>query len=47
MMWTLLAYAEPSPELGGVATGVIVGDTLYIGSVSAAGAAYRRLPYLP
>jgi hypothetical protein len=46
MMWKLLAYAGPSPELGGVATGVIVGDTLYIGSVSAAGVAYRKLPYL-
>jgi hypothetical protein len=44
MTWSLVAYAEPHPELGGVSTGVIVGDTLWIGSNQQEGLAYRPLP---
>jgi hypothetical protein len=44
MVWTILAYAEPNPELAVVATGVVMGDTLWIGAASADGIAYRPLP---
>jgi len=45
MAWTILAYAEPNPELNVVATGVVIGDTLWIGAASADGVAYRHLPH--
>jgi hypothetical protein len=44
MAWTILAYAEPNPELSVVTTGVVMGDTLWIGAASADGIAYRPLP---
>ena len=44
MEWRVLAYAEPNPELAVVATGVVVGDTLWIGAASADRIAYRSLP---
>jgi hypothetical protein len=44
MVWTILAYAEPNPELSVVATGVVIGNTLWIGAASADGVAYRPLP---
>jgi hypothetical protein len=44
MAWIILAYAEPNPELAVVATGVVIGDTLWIGAASADGIAYRPLP---
>mgnify|MGYP000864626302 CR=1 FL=1 len=43
MAWTVLAYAEPNPALSRVATGVLVGDTLWIGAASAEAIAYRAL----
>ena len=47
MAWTILAYAEPNPAISVVATGVIVGDTLWIGSAAADAIAYRPLPRPP
>jgi hypothetical protein len=44
MAWTILAYAEPNPAISVVATGVLIGDTLWIGAASAEGIAYRPLP---
>jgi hypothetical protein len=44
MAWTILAYAEPNPAISVVATGVILGDTLWIGAASADAIAYRPLP---
>jgi hypothetical protein len=44
MTWTVLAYGEPNPELAVVATGVVLGDTLWLGAASAGGVAYRPLP---
>ena len=44
MAWTILAYAEPNPAISVVATGVVVGDTLWIGSAAADAIAYRPLP---
>jgi hypothetical protein len=44
MTWKVVAYAEPIPEMGGVSTGVIVGNTLWIGANFAEGLAYRPLP---
>ena len=44
MAWTILAYAEPNPAISVVATGVIMGDTLWIGAASADAIAYRPLP---
>jgi hypothetical protein len=44
MAWTVLAYAEPNPALSVVSTGVVMGDTLWIGAASADGIAYRPLP---
>jgi hypothetical protein len=45
MAWTILAYAEPNPAISVVATGVVVGDTLWIGSAAAGAIAYRPLPH--
>jgi hypothetical protein len=44
MTWSVVAYAEPSPKMGSVATGVIQGNMLWIGAVFAEGLAYRSLP---
>jgi hypothetical protein len=44
MAWTILAYAEPNPAISVVATGVVLGDTLWIGAASADAIAYRPLP---
>ena len=45
MAWTILAYAEPNPAISVVATGVVVGDTLWIGAAAADAIAYRPLPH--
>jgi hypothetical protein len=45
--WTIIAYSEPNPAINVVSTGIIVGDTLWIGASSAEGVAYRPLPHLP
>lgn len=47
MTWTILAYAEPHPEINVVATGVIMGDTLWVGASASDGLPYRPLPRLP
>jgi hypothetical protein len=44
MAWTILTYAEPNPAISVVATGVVLGDTLWIGAASADAIAYRPLP---
>jgi hypothetical protein len=44
MAWTVLAYAEPNPAISVVATGVVVGDMLWIGAAAADAIAYRPLP---
>ena len=44
MTWTILAYAEPNPAISVVSTGVLVGDTLWVGAAAADAIAYRRLP---
>jgi hypothetical protein len=44
MTWSVLAYAEASSAIGGVATGVVAGNTLWIGANSEEGLAYRTLP---
>ena len=45
MAWTVLAYAEPNPAISVVSTGVLVGDTLWIGSAASGAIAYRPLPH--
>ena len=47
MAWTILAYAEPNPAISRVATGVVVGDTLWLGAATADAIAYRPLPRPP
>ena len=44
MAWTILAYAEPNPAISVVSAGVVVGDTLWVGSAAADAIAYRTLP---
>jgi hypothetical protein len=45
MAWTILAYAEPNPAISVVSTGVVVGDTLWVGSAASGAIAYRALPH--
>lgn len=47
MAWTILAYAEPNPAISRVATGVVVGDTLWLGAATADAIAYRPLARPP
>ena len=47
MTWTVVDYSGPNPEMNGVASGVIVGKTLWIGSNTSEGVAYRTLPEPP
>ena len=47
MSWKILAYGEPNTEFNGIATGVVIGDTLWIGGFSGDGVAYRPLPHPP
>ncbi|MEI7791410.1 MAG: hypothetical protein WCJ15_09575, partial [Alphaproteobacteria bacterium] len=44
MSWKILAYGEPNPAFGGIATGLVIGDTLWISSFQMDRAAYRTLP---
>ena len=44
MAWTTLAYAEPNPKIAVVSTGVVMGDTLWIGAASSDGIGYQPLP---
>jgi hypothetical protein len=42
--WKILAYGEPNPAFGGIASGLVIGDTLWISSFQMDRAAYRTLP---
>ena len=44
MTWKILAYGEPNPDFGGIATALVVDDTLWISSFQMDRAAYRLLP---
>lgn len=44
MAWTVLAYAEPNPARSRVATGVLVGETVWIGAATSDAIAFRPLP---
>jgi hypothetical protein len=44
LAWTVLAYAVPNPNIAVVSTGVIMGDTLWIGAASSEGVGYQPLP---
>jgi hypothetical protein len=44
MTWKILAYGEPNPAFGGIATGLVIGKTLWISSFQMDRAAYRPLP---
>jgi len=44
MRWRILAYGEPNPSFGGIATGLVIGKTLWISSFQMDRAAYRALP---
>jgi hypothetical protein len=44
LAWTTLAYAGPNPNIAVVATGVVMGETLWIGAASSDGIGYQPLP---
>ena len=44
MTWKILAYGQPNPAFGGIATGLVIGKTLWISSFQMDRAAYRALP---
>lgn len=44
MEWRVVAYAEPNPAFGGVATAIPVGNTLWLSSYNTDRIAYRPLP---
>jgi hypothetical protein len=44
LTWTVLAYAVPNPNIAVVSTGVLVGDTLWIGAANSDGIGYQALP---
>lgn len=44
MTWKILAYGEPNPVFGGIATAAVIGDTLWLSSFQADRVAYRTLP---
>ena len=43
MQWTILAYGEPNPDFGGIATALVIGKTLWLSSFQMDRAAYRPL----
>jgi hypothetical protein len=47
MTWKILAYGEPNPAFGGIATALVIGKTLWISSFQMDRAAYRPLPGVP
>ena len=47
MAWTTLAYAGPNPKIAVVSTGVVMGETLWIGAASSDGIGYQPLPRPP
>jgi sugar lactone lactonase YvrE len=44
MRWRILAYGEPNASFGGIATGLVIGKTLWISSFQMDRVAYRALP---
>ena len=44
MHWKILAYGEPNPSFGGIATGLVIGKTLWISSFQMDRVAWRSLP---
>ena len=44
LTWKILAYGEPNPTFGGIATGMVIGNTLWISSFQMDRVAYRPLP---
>ncbi len=44
LVWTVLAYAVPNPNIAVVSTGVVMGDTLWIGAANSEGIGYQPLP---
>lgn len=45
LAWTVLAYAMPNPNIAVVSTGVVMGDTLWIGAANSEGIGYQPLPH--
>jgi hypothetical protein len=46
MRWRILAYGEPNPVFGGIATGLVTAKTLWISSFQMDRVAWRPLPGL-
>lgn len=44
LAWKVLAYAVPNPNIAVVSTGVVMGDTLWIGAANSEGIGYQPLP---
>ena len=44
MTWKILAYGEPNPAFGGIATALVIGKTLWLSSFQMDRAAWRPLP---
>jgi len=44
MTWKILAYGEPNPSFGGIATALVIGKSLWISSFQMDRVAYRPLP---
>lgn len=44
MAWKTLAYAVANPNIAVVSTGVVVGDTLWVGAANSEGIGYQPLP---
>jgi hypothetical protein len=47
MQWKVLAYGEPNPVFGGIATALVIDKTLWLSSFQMDRAAYRPLPGVP
>jgi hypothetical protein len=45
LQWHILGYGEPNPDFGGIATALVIGDTLWLSSFQMDRAAYRSLPH--
>lgn len=44
MTWKILAYGEPNPDFGGIATALVIGKTLWLSSFQMDRVAYMPLP---
>jgi len=47
LTWKVLAYAMPNPNIAVVSTGIVMGDTLWIGAANSEGIGYQPLPRPP